>query len=89
MDTLKEDAEEEREYRSLTSYDQQRYTRRLQEIRRYILEAQIQLKEKWDKNEILDEIVLSNKKELLENHISHFRHQISLWKDRNSDKTKL
>ena len=64
MDTLKEDAEEEREYRSLTSYDQQRYTRRLQEIRRYILEAQIQLKEKWDKNESLDEIVLSYKKRI-------------------------
>ena len=85
METLKADEFNEEEFRSMTPFEQQRYTKKVQKLNRSFRDILQSLKEKSEKQiNGLDEQGLSEHKEQFEDHLSLWRHHISLQKGTKS-----
>ena len=90
MSVYKEDHLEEQEFQLLTSYEQQRYMRKLQEFDERFREIKSQLKNNWNNDqEYIDNEFIESQKELFDDLMSHSKHQVLTWKDRNSGKESL
>ena len=86
---LKEDDEEEREFWSITSYEQQRYTLKIQDIENKFKEILTSMRTKVEYGYFFDMQALDENKELVDDQVSHLRYQVSSWRKRNSDKKSL
>ena len=86
---LKEDDEEEREFWSIASYEQQRYTLKLQDIENKFKEILTSMRTKIENGYFFDMQALDENKELVDDQVSHLRYQVSSWRKRNSDKKSL
>ena len=88
MNTLKEDDLEEEEFRSMSTWEQQRYHRKMQEMNQCFEDILTDFKRKCEEKIYLDEEFLKIHKENFNDHLSNWRYQISKWKERNSEKKK-
>ena len=89
MDTLKENAIEEEEFESLTPFEQQRFTSKLQYMEECFREVNNKLKENYNDAEFFDALVLEFSREEFDDQISRWTHFISTWENRNSEQKYL
>ena len=89
LNVLEED-EEKAEFSCLTVFEQQRYNKNLHEIETCFKSISENLKNKWkNDSDILDCLSLRECKAEFDNQFKHWRHQMSLWENKNKDKVRL
>ena len=89
MDTFKEDDDEEREFGSIKTYEQQRFTRQLQDIENIFRDILKQMKMKVNNDDFPDLKALNEHKDKVDKKVSQLKHQVSSWQGRNSEIKRL
>ena len=88
MAVIKEDKYEEEEFRSLSPFDQQRFTKKMQEMNMCFKEIILNLK-KIREQQVFDLLALEIYREQFGDQINRWTHQISSWETKNPGKTSL
>ena len=88
MAVIKEDKYEEEEFRSLSPFDQQRFTKKMQEMNMCFKEIILNLK-KIREQQVFDLLALEIYREQFDDQMDRWTHQISSWETKNPGKTSL
>ena len=89
MAQLKEDVEEEQEFRSLSSFYQQRYMKIIQDMEDQFKEIRSELKQKCKEKEFQDIQALDPYKERFEDQIDYWNSKLVIWESKHNEKKRL
>ena len=89
METLKEDVLEEEEFRSLSTFEQQRFMKSSQDMDKEFKEIQTDLKQKCKARKLLDFQALNDHKERFDDHMRYWDSKLLSWDIKYEEKKKL